>query len=45
MLLREINEVLIKVSKSIKISAIKSEAISITKHEMSYKFVLNSVIW
>ncbi|XP_001943532.2 zinc finger MYM-type protein 1-like [Acyrthosiphon pisum] len=45
MQLKEINNALIEVSESTKIPAIKSEAISLAEHEMSYEFVLSSVIW
>jgi len=45
MQLKEINEALVEVSESTKIPAIKSEAISLAEHEMSYAFVLSSVIW
>jgi len=45
MQLKEINNALIEVSESTKIPAIKSEAISLAQHKMSYEFVLSSVIW
>lgn len=45
MQLKEINNALIEVSESTKIPAIKSEAISLAEDEMSYEFVLSSVIW
>ncbi|XP_050062995.1 zinc finger MYM-type protein 1-like [Aphis gossypii] len=41
MQLKEINEALVEVSESTKIPAIKSEAISLAEHEMSYEFVLS----
>lgn len=43
--LKEINEALIEISETTKIPAIKSEAISLAEHEISYEFVLSSIIW
>jgi len=45
MQLKEIHNELIEVTESTKIPAVKSEANSLAEHEISYEFVLNSVLY
>ncbi|KAF0701149.1 zinc finger MYM-type protein 1-like [Aphis craccivora] len=43
--LQEISEALLEVSNTTKIPAIQSEAKSLLEYEMTYEFILSTVIW